>query len=98
MTIRRKLAQVRSNMTEENLQYIAGQLLTSLGQLALLPRCPLSELLNTLGKDGSPSLTDTIATLTPWYDTLATKEKEKFWTLIVDFYTLLTPHGTPSRG
>jgi hypothetical protein len=84
-------------MTEERLQYIGGQCLTSLGQLALLPRCPLSELLSTLGKDGSPSLTDTIATLTPWYDTLDMKDKAKFWTLIVDFYTLLMPAGIASR-
>jgi len=51
-----------------------------------------------LGKDGSEFQTDTIDTLTQWYDTLSTKEKEKFWTLIVDFFMLHTPHGTPSRA
>jgi hypothetical protein len=33
-----------------------------------------------------------------WYDTLSEREKAKCWTLIVDFFMLLTPLGEPSHG
>jgi hypothetical protein len=85
-------------MTAEKLQYLGAQFLTSLGQFQQLLPSALSEQVNMLGKDGSPSLTDTIDTLMQWYDTLSTKEKVKWWTLNLDFFMLHTPHGTPSRG
>ena len=75
-----------------------GQFLTSLGQLAQLPRVRFPELLSTSGTDGVQSMTGLTDTLTQWYDTLATKEKEKFWILIVDFFMLPTRLGTHSRG
>src|SRR6185312_2649056 len=98
MTRRKTLPKVLSSMTEQSLPYFAAQLITSLGQLAQLPRCPLSELVSTLGKDGKEFPMDTIGTLMHWYDTLSMSEKEKFWILIVDFYMPPTQHGTPSHG
>ena len=84
-------------MTEERLQSIVGSLLTSRTQwLALLPS-PLLEQVNTLGTDGSTSLMDLVDTLMQWYDTLSPKQRVKLWILIVDFLTIGTPVGTPSR-
>jgi hypothetical protein len=97
MTRRRKSQVATSNMTEERLQFIGGQFLTSLAQLAQLPKSPLSVLVNTHGMDGVELTTDLTDTLMQWYDTLDTKQRVKFWTLIVDFYMLPTPHGMPSR-
>jgi hypothetical protein len=39
----------------------------------------------------------TIDTLMHWYDTLPLKQKVKFWTLSLDFITISTQFGTPSR-
>lgn len=84
-------------MTEERFRSIVESWLTSRMQwLALLPS-PLLEQVNTLGTDGSMSQTDLVGTLMQWYDTLPKREQEKFWTLSLDFVTLATSHGTPSR-
>lgn len=84
-------------MTQERLQSIVESWLTSRTQwLALLPS-PLLEQVNTLGTDGSMSQMELVATLMDWYDTLPKKEREKFWTLSLDFVMLATSHGTPSR-
>src|SRR3546814_3054797 len=91
-------ARGRSSMTAVNHQYIAEQFLTSLVQFQQLLPAQLSEQVSILGKDGSPSMTDLIDTLMRWYDTSPTKDKEKMWTLILDFFMLPTVHGIPSRG
>jgi hypothetical protein len=84
-------------MTEERLRSIVESYVTSRAQwLALLPS-PLLEQLNTLGTDGSMSQMDLIATLMDWYDTLDSKGKAKFMMMSLDFVTLVTPHGMPSR-
>jgi hypothetical protein len=57
----------------------------------------LSEPLSTLGTDGSTSLMATLDTLMDWYDTLPKEQKVKFWTLSLDFLTIGTLLGTPSR-
>lgn len=87
----------RSSMMAESLQSIGAAFLISREQSRSLLPSQISEQVSTLGGDGSLSTTDIIATLTRWYDTLPTREREKFWTLILDYYMLGTPLGTPSR-
>jgi hypothetical protein len=85
-------------MTQEKLQFLGASFLTSLGQLQQLPRFPDSVQTSTLGTDGKEWAMESIATLMQWYDICSEKEKEKFWTLIVDFFMLPTPLGAPSRA
>jgi hypothetical protein len=84
-------------MTPGKLQSIVESFLTSRMQYEELLQSALSEPLSTLGTDGSTSLMDTIDTLMRWYDTLPKREKVKFWTLSLDFITISTPLGIPSR-
>src|ERR1700761_1823290 len=87
----------QSNMTPEKLLSLREALVTSQSQLReWLPSQVLAQL-NTLGTDGGTSLTGLIDTLMQWYDTLPPKQKEKFWTLSLDFLTLGTWLGAPSR-
>ena len=87
----------QSNTTEAKLQCLEAQLAISQEQLKrLLPSQALA-LLSMLGTDGKVSMTDLTGTLMQWYDTLSPSQKARWWTLIVDFFTLHTPHGTPSR-
>jgi hypothetical protein len=69
---------------------------TSLELLTQLQRFPLSALRNTLGPDGKVSQTALRDILTQWYVTSSRKEQEKFWTLIVVYFTPLTPPGALS--
>jgi hypothetical protein len=84
-------------MTAERLQCIGAHFLISREQLSsLLPFQP-SERLSTLGEDGKGSMTGLTDTLMQWYDTLPETDKAKFWTLTLDFFTLDTSLGEPSR-
>jgi hypothetical protein len=83
------------------IKYDGGKAPIYRGALSYFPRAielVAAERLSTLGKDGKGSMTELTDTLMQWYDTLPTKEKVKFWTLTLDFFTLDTPLGTPSRG
>lgn len=86
-----------SSMTRESLLSFAEQLLTSQDQYQVLLPSLVSERLSTLGTDGSTSLKELVDTLMAWYDTLSRREREKFWTLSLDFLTIFTSRGTPSR-
>lgn len=90
-----RLAQ--SSMTKENLLSIVEGLLTSQEQLNSFLPLAFLEQLNTLGKGGVTSMTDSIGILMRWYDILQPKQKVKLWTLIVDFLILGTPVGMPSH-
>jgi hypothetical protein len=85
-------------MIKANQNSLKVDLTTFQMQLASFLPSVISDQLSTLGRDGVSFLTDSIDTLKQWYDTLSPKEKMIFWTLIVDFLTLDTPLGTPSRG
>lgn len=95
---RKKALLALERMTQEKLLSIVESFLTSRQQFVELLSSASSVPLNTLGTDGAMSLTDTIATLMASYDTWPTKLKAKFWTLSLDFITISTPLGTPSRG
>lgn len=94
---RRKALLGLEKTTPEKLQSIVESFLTSRQQYEELLSSALSEPLSTLGTDGVMSLMGTIDTLMAWYDTLPPKQKVKFWTLSLDFITISTPLGTPSR-
>jgi hypothetical protein len=84
-------------MTPEKLQSIVESFLTSRQQYEEFLSSAFSEQLSTLGTVGASSLTDIIAILMDWYDTLPPKQKVKFWTLSLDFITISTSFGMPSR-
>jgi hypothetical protein len=84
-------------MTPERLLSLREALVTSQGQLLELLPSQTLEQLNTLGEGGVTSITELIATLMQWYDTLPPKLKERFWILSLDFLTLGTLPGMPSR-
>jgi hypothetical protein len=94
---RQKALLGHGKMTPEKLRSIVESFLTSRAQYQELLQSALSEPLNTLGMGGASSLTDTIDILMDWYDTLTPKQRVKFWTLSLDFITISTPLGTPSR-
>jgi hypothetical protein len=95
---RKKALLGHEKMTQEKLLSIVESFLTSRMQYQEFLSSAFSERLSMLGMDGVTSQTDTIAILMDWYDTLSKKQKEKFWTLSLDFITISTPLGTPSRG
>jgi hypothetical protein len=84
-------------MTPESLLSLKAQLLTSQMQLKELLPSVASEQLSTLGTGGVTSMMELIDTLMQWYDTLSPKQREKFWTLSLDFLMLGIAPGTPSR-
>jgi hypothetical protein len=94
---RRQVLKAHEKMTQERLLSIVESFLTSRMQYEEFLSSVSSVPLSTLGMAGALSLTDTIGTLMACYDTLPKKLKEKFWTLSLDFITISTPLGTPSR-
>ncbi len=94
---RRKALQGLEKTMQEKLQSIVESFLTSRQQYEEWLSSASSVPLSTLGTDGAMSLTDTIGTLMDSYDTWTPKQKARFWTLSLDFITISTPLGTPSR-
>jgi hypothetical protein len=95
---RKKALLALERMTQERLLSIVESFLTSRQQYEALLWSALSEHKSTRGMGGVTSLTDEIGTLMACYDTWTTKQKERFWMLSLDFITISTPLGTPSRG
>jgi len=95
---RRKALLALEKMTQERLLSIVESFLTSRQQYEELLSSLSSVPLNTLGTDGSMSPMAMRDTLMASYDTWTTKQKEKFWTLSLDFITISTALGEPSRG
>jgi hypothetical protein len=98
MTRQRKQRLAESKWTQASHQSIAESFLISHEQWKQLLPSQLSEQLSIIGTDGSMSLTELLDTLMQWYDTLSKKEKVRFWTMTLDFSTLPTQHGVPSRA
>lgn len=84
-------------MTKESRRSLGECLYNSQEQWKSLLPSQLSAQLNTLGKTGEGSTMQLRDTLMQWYDTLSPKQKEKFWTMSLDFIMLGTPLGAPSR-
>ena len=95
---RRKALLALEKTTQEKPLSIVESFLTSRMQFVEFLSSASSVPLSTLGTDGATSLMDTRDTLMASYDTWPAKQKEKFWTLSLDFITISTPVGTPSRG